>query len=131
MNELKEGFQNKFPINRITPGPEPWTGEMEMDCNWDCLTNCPVAAWPQGTPRRGALGDCLKEDPDIPDKESYIHYPVHELWRDDHEDQVHPEPKDPYRTRCPRCYSVEVKQDDRYIWCESCHFNETLDQVDY
>ena len=41
------------------------------------------------------------------------------------------EPADPTTTRCPRCFSTNVRKDDRYIWCRSCHFNETLDTIDY
>jgi len=129
MTILMNSKQLRLPIEQVPMGARPWNGDPDgLDCNFNCLTECPMIAF-------GML--CIYDDPDVTAEiMRYIHaFDIpsefdHDIWRDTHEEQVHPEPEDPTTTRCPRCYSTQVEQDDQYIWCESCHFNETLDTVD-
>jgi len=83
------------------------------ECNFQCLSNCPL---PPGQA-------CLYDDPDI-GMFDLIKYPEFFDWREDNKKLVRPEPKDPTRTRCPRCLSVRVSIGYPYIKCKNCGYNE-------
>lgn len=85
------------------------------NCNFQCLSGCPL---PPGM-------DCIWDDPGI-GMFDLIEYPEHWGWRLDNEKLVHPEPKDPMLTRCPRCFSTQINIGYPYIECRNCGYNEPL-----
>ena len=85
-------------------------------CNFQCLTNCPME--PLGK-------DCLWDDPEI-GMFDLVEYPEFFFWQWEHKSLVRPEPKDPLKTRCPRCFSTKVTIGYPLIECKNCGWNEAL-----
>lgn len=99
------------------------------DCNWKCLTDCPIPD-----------GDCYWDDPDIGTFD-LVEYPEFFWWRfeqvfgdskefliitPDMMDEYFKEPDDPITTRCRRCLSAEVIIGYPSMECKNCGYNEPL-----
>jgi len=98
--------------------------EMRKDCNFQCLSNCPL---PIGS-------DCLYDDPDLLAFD-LVEYPKFYFWRDEHgvrplEDWTVNDPN-PMMPRCPRCHSTKVGSGYMFpnysvMQCHQCGYNKPL-----
>ena len=121
---LTEYSRKMIPRQTVLPGLEGYI------CTFDCLDNCPLAP----------DGGCFYED-SPPLYAPPIEYPEFFAWRfeqvfgdskeflivtPDMLDEYFKEPEDPLQTRCPRCSSTEITDDDLHIKCQNCGYNEVL-----
>lgn len=97
-------------MNSLRNPPPIWP----LFCTFECLTGCPIQGY-----------DCMWDDPDI-DADHQIEYPEYFLWRWDNEELVKPEPRDPMKMRCPRCFSIEIVIGYPSLRCENCGYDEEL-----